>query len=199
MAGLSGKTILIASNNQGKALEIKELLSKLGVQVKSVSEVIKNVVEPEETGTTFIANAQLKAEYYGKIANMPALADDSGLCVDALGGDPGIFSARWAGESKDFSIAMKKIEDKLNPNNDKSARFVCALSLYDPINESFINVEGIVEGALTFPARGEKGFGYDPIFIANGYDKTFAEIDPDEKKFISHRSDAFKKLLHKLA
>lgn len=188
------KKLLIASGNAGKIKEIKELLAPFSVEVISAKEF--DLVEPEENGLTFIENAEIKAKYYGDKTGFPALADDSGLCVNALNGAPGIYSARWAGEDKDFSIAMKKIAEKLKDKRDKTAYFACALSLYWPDSGDSESVEGRVNGSLVFPPRGEKGFGYDPIFIANGNTKTFAEMIPEEKAAISHRSDAFKKLIN---
>ncbi len=189
--------LIIASHNPGKLREIDDLLRPLGVETIGAGAL--NLPEPEETGSTFIANAELKALASARAANLPALADDSGLSVDALDGAPGIFSARWAGPEKDFGRAMQMVEDGLmdaaragSPN--RNARFVCALSLAWPDGhvESF---EGRVEGALTWPPRGEKGFGYDPVFIADGMDITFAEMEPNAKHAISHRADAFMRLI----
>lgn len=198
MRKFSESELLIASGNKGKVKEIIELLADFNVKIRSLDE-FSNIEEPEETGLTFKENAILKAKYYGEITGLPALADDSGLAIDALNGDPGIYSARWAGETKDFSIAMNKVENELKSSNSPppySAHFVCALAIYWP--DGHIEcVEGKAYGNLTFPARGEKGFGYDPIFIPEGYNKTFAEIEPDIKKNISHRSDAFKKIVNK--
>ena len=150
--------------------------------------------EPEETGLTFTANAELKALAAAQEANAVALADDSGLAVTALDGAPGIYSARWAGPDKDFDLAMRKIESELGEKPDRTAKFVCALTLAWPDGhcETF---EGTVSGLLTFPARGDKGFGYDPIFTPDGHDITFAEMDPDKKHGMSHRADAFSKLV----
>jgi XTP/dITP diphosphohydrolase len=185
--------LLIASGNAGKVMEIRELLSEFNIQIVPASDF--NIAEPEETGKTFIENAELKAKYYGDITGLPALADDSGLCVDALGGEPGIYSARWAGADKNFNDAMDRIKKELDGNKNNKAKFVCALSLYWPKLSHMESVEGSVNGALTFPARGKCGFGYDPIFIPVGYDKTFAEIHGEEKQKISHRADAFDKLI----
>ncbi len=187
------KKLLVASGNNGKIREITELLKPFAIEILSAKDF--NLAEPEETGSSFIENAEIKAKYYGDATGIPALADDSGLCVAALGGNPGVYSARWAGEAKDFNLAMQKIESEIGDNSDKSAYFACALSLYWPGDGHFKSVEGRVEGNLTFPPKGGHGFGYDPIFIANGYDKTFAEIPAEEKHMISHRADAFRKLL----
>jgi XTP/dITP diphosphohydrolase len=187
-----GGRLVVASHNPGKVREITELLEPFQADVISAGQL--NLPEPEETGTTFIANAELKALASARGANAVALADDSGLAVTALGGAPGIYSARWAGPAKDFGVAMKKIESELGDASDRSAKFVCALTLAWPDGhcETF---EGTVTGTLTFPPRGEKGFGYDPIFVPDGYDITFGEMDPAKKHDMSHRADAFAKLV----
>ena len=183
--------LVIATHNPGKLAEMRELLAVYGVDALSAGEL--QLSEPEETGTTFRANARIKAEAAAKASNMPAFADDSGLAVDALDGGPGIHSARWAGPDKDFSVAMRRVETELG-DRDPSAYFVCALSLAWP-DGHMESVEGRIHGRLIFPGRGDKGFGYDPIFIAEGRDITFAEMDPDEKHSISHRADAFAQLV----
>ena len=187
----SGK-LVVASHNPGKVREIRELLAPFAVDVVSAGDL--NLPEPEETGTTFIANAELKALAAARAANIPALADDSGLSIDALDGAPGIYSARWAGPEKDFDVAMTRIEREMDGKNDRKARFICALSLAWPDGhcDSF---EGKVTGVLTFPPSGTKGFGYDPIFIADGHTVTFAEMEPAAKHAISHRADAFRQLV----
>lgn len=186
--------IFIATSNKGKIKEISDLVRPYNIEV--VSPEGYNIAAPEETGLTFKENADIKALYYSKITNLPAIADDSGLSIDALGGEPGVYSARWAVEEGDFDLAMQKIWQKLNELNLKtsSARFTCALSIawLDGHLESF---EGQIEGHLTFPPRGKNGFGYDPIFIPNGYDQTFGEMNYDQKSFISHRTIAFNKLV----
>ncbi len=186
--------LVIASHNKGKVKEINELLSPLGVEATSAADL--GLDDPEETGSTFAENAELKALAAARASGLPALADDSGLSVTALGGAPGIFSARWAGEPRDFTAAMKKVETAVfdSGTEDFSARFVCALSLAwpDGHTETF---EGEVRGVLVFPPRGDNGFGYDPIFVPEGYHITFGEMDPDEKHAISHRADAFRKLM----
>lgn len=191
----TGDKLLVASGNSGKIREITELLSPFHIEVLSAKDF--NLTEPEETGDSFFENAEIKSRYYGHETGLPALADDSGLCIQALGGRPGIYSARWAEGGKDFTLASKKIESELEGNPDRRAYFACALSLYWPEDSHFETVEGIVNGTLTFPPRGNKGFGYDPIFIADGYSETFAEISPEEKHKISHRADAFRKLLER--
>lgn len=186
--------IVIASHNAGKVNEIADLLEPLGVSVISAGEA--GLPEPEETGKTFIENAELKAKAAASVSGLPALADDSGLSVSALGGAPGIYSARWAGKNKDFESAMKRVADALlmSGQYDKTAHFHCALSLCWPDGacETF---EGVLEGKLIFPAKGDRGFGYDPMFVPNGYTQSFGEMDPAKKHAMSHRSIAFQKLL----
>jgi XTP/dITP diphosphohydrolase len=187
--------LVIASHNPGKVREIRALLGPYGVEPVSAAEL--DLPEPEETGTTFVANAELKALQAADLSGLPALADDSGLCVDALKGDPGIFSARWAGETKDFRVAMQRVEDGIaqaGPEASRDAHFVCALALAWPDGhvEWF---EGRVDGTLAWPPRGTRGFGYDPVFVPNGYAETFGEMDPDHKHSISHRADAFRQLV----
>jgi XTP/dITP diphosphohydrolase len=188
----AGGKLVVASHNAGKVREIRELLAAFKVDVVSAGEL--NLPEPEETETTFIGNAELKALAAAKAANLPALSDDSGLSIDALDGAPGIYSARWAGPNKDFAMAMQRIEREMDGKKDRKARFICALTLAWPDGhcESF---EGKVTGVLTFPPSGTKGFGYDPIFIADGYNVTFAEMQPADKHAISHRADAFRQLV----
>jgi XTP/dITP diphosphohydrolase len=184
--------LVIASHNKGKVVEIQDLLRPLAVDVVSAAEL--DLAEPEETGSTFVANAELKARAAADASGLPALADDSGLVVEALGGEPGIFSARWAGPTRDFRIAMERVERALNGNGNRRAHFTAVLSLCWPDGhcESF---EGRVSGKLTWPPRGERGFGYDPIFIPDGHDITFGEMDPAKKHIVSHRADAFRQLL----
>lgn len=186
--------LVIASHNSGKVREITDLLQPLGIQIIGAADL--GLIEPEETGQTFIENAVLKAELAAQASGLPALADDSGLVVNALGGAPGIYSARWAGPDKDFTHAMRRVSEALllGGNPDRSCSFVCALALSwpDGHTESF---EGRVAGTVTWPARGERGFGYDPIFTPNGYSQTFGEMDPEHKHAMSHRADAFSQLL----
>lgn len=190
-----GTQLIVASHNAGKVREIKALLGPHGIEPVSAGEL--GLPEPEETGATFAANAELKALAAARGGQHPALADDSGLCVDALNGAPGIYSARWAGPTRDFRIAMTRIRDELRHKGltTSAAKFVCALTVALPSGE-MQTFEGEVHGTLTFPPRGDHGFGYDPIFIADGMDQTFAEIDPAEKHAMSHRARAFEKLLH---
>lgn len=184
--------LVIASHNPGKVREIGDLLAPF--HVTAVSAGALGLPEPEETGSTFEANAELKALAAARASGLPALADDSGLCVDALGGDPGIYSARWAGPTKDFALAMRKVEDALAGKTDRRAHFVAVLSLAWPDGhcETF---RGEVHGALVWPPRGTRGFGYDPIFRPAGYDITFGEMDPAEKHEVSHRAESFRQLM----
>lgn len=189
-----GGKLVVASHNPGKVREIAALLAPFAIEVVSAGDL--GLAEPDETGATFIANAELKALAAAKASGLVALADDSGLAVDALGGAPGIYSARWAGPAKDFSLAMEKVHSELQAKKagDAKAHFACALSLAWPDGhvESF---EGQVRGKLVWPPRGTAGFGYDPIFEPSGYDITFGEMDPAEKHRISHRAAAFRKLI----
>jgi XTP/dITP diphosphohydrolase len=190
-----GSVLIVASHNPGKVREIKALLGPHGIEPIGASDL--NLPEPEESETTFAANAELKARAAADAGKHAALADDSGLWVDALGGDPGIYSARWAGPAKDFNLAMARVERELREKNaqDFSAKFVCALSLATPHGE-MKTFEGEVRGRLVFPPRGARGFGYDPIFIADGETQTFGEMEPQRKHAMSHRARAFAKLLH---
>jgi XTP/dITP diphosphohydrolase len=199
---LAGK-VVIATHYPGKLVEMRELLAPLGVEVVSAAEL--NLPEPEETGKTFLENAHIKAAAAAKAAQLPALADDSGLTVDALGGEPGIYSARWAGPDKDFSRAMRVIDEKLKLAGDtdaskRRAAFVAALSVVWPDGHEEV-VEGRVEGTLVWPPRGTKGFGYDPMFLPDGHARTFGEMSSEEKHGLpprglglSHRARAFLKL-----
>jgi XTP/dITP diphosphohydrolase len=185
-----GSTLLVASHNQGKVGEIAALLSPYGILVRGAAEL--GLAEPEETGATFAENALLKARAAAEASGLAALADDSGLCVAALDGAPGIHSARWAGPDRDFALAMARVERELKTAADKSAKFVCVLALAAPSGEAE-TFEGEVRGRLNFPPRGNNGFGYDPIFVAEGLSQTFGEIDPAQKHAISHRARAFEK------
>ena len=191
---LRGDTLVVASHNQGKVREIRELLAPFGLHVVGANEL--ELAEPDETEDSFSGNAELKARAAADATHHVALADDSGLAVTALSGAPGIYSARWAGEPKDFAVAMARIERELKEINatDYSARFVCALSLAAPHGD-VQTFEGDVHGTLAFPPRGTNGFGYDPIFIAAGMTQTFGEIDPKIKHGMSHRARAFAKLV----
>ncbi|MGE4322467.1 MAG: RdgB/HAM1 family non-canonical purine NTP pyrophosphatase [Sphingobium sp.] len=192
---LTAGKLVIASHNSGKVREIGELLAPHGIATVSAAQL--DLPEPEETGATFIANAELKAMQAADLSGLPALADDSGLCVEALGGDPGIFSARWAGPDRDFGLAMRLVHDAIEakgPEAGRDAHFICALALAWPDGhvEAF---EGRVDGTIIWPPRGARGFGYDPIFQPTGHGISFGEMDPDRKHAMSHRADAFAKLM----
>ena len=186
--------LVVATHNQGKLREIRALLADQGVTVLCAGEL--GLDEPEETEDSFVGNARLKARAASKASGLVALADDSGLVIDALGGAPGIYSARWAGPDKDFAIAMQKVETKLSKtaSTDRRAHFICSLSLVWP-DDFDVTVEGRIDGQLIWPPRGDRGFGYDPIFVPEGYDLSFGEMDPDQKHAIGHRADAFAQLL----
>ncbi len=188
------ETLVLASHNAGKIREVAALFAPLGVRTPSASAF--GISAPAETGTSFAQNARQKAEHVMRACGQAALADDSGLEVDALGGDPGIYSARWAGPDGDFALAMRIIEEKLQAIDaqDRTARFVCALALAIPGQKTHI-YEGTVEGRFIWPPRGQNGFGYDPVFQADGYETSFGEMDPDKKHAISHRANAFARLL----
>lgn len=196
-----GDVLVLASHNPGKARELLELVAPFGLTVRSAGEL--GLPEPEETGATFEENARLKALAAARASGLPALADDSGLAVDALGGEPGIYSARWAGSNKDFAVAMRKVEDRLNAvgattPDRRRARFVAVLSLAWPDGESR-EWRGEVAGTLVWPPRGDRGFGYDPIFLPDGHTRTFGEMSAEEKhgwkpgkgEALSHRARAF--------
>lgn len=196
------KEILIATNNNGKFVEIADLLKT--IDILTISTAGFNLAEPEETGFTYAENALIKAKYYANKTNLFSLADDSGLSIDALNGEPGVNSARWAIDhdgNRNFNLAFDRIAYQLKEKNIDiysqkiTAKFVCNLCLFNPKTEFFINFEGQVRGMITFPPRGKKGFGYDPIFIKDGYDLTFGEIEPSKKDQISHRAIAFSKML----
>jgi XTP/dITP diphosphohydrolase len=187
-----GGRLVLASHNRGKVREIAALLSPYAIEIISAAEL--NLPEPEETGSSFAENAALKARAAAQAGGIPALADDSGLAVEALGGDPGIYSARWAGADKDFALAMRKVETALAGAADRRAHFVCALALAWPDNHVEI-FEGRIDGTLVWPPRGDNGFGYDPVFLPTGHSATFGEMDPAEKHAISHRAEAFRLLV----
>jgi XTP/dITP diphosphohydrolase len=188
-----GEVLVVASHNPGKLREIVELLAPFDLKIKGAAEL--GLPEPEETGATFAENAALKARAAADASGFAALSDDSGLAVTALDDAPGIYSARWAGPKKDFASATARVEKELKEKSatDFSAKFVCALALARPNAEAEI-FQGEVTGHLVFPRRGNRGFGYDPIFVADGMRETFGEIDPAEKHAISHRARAFAKL-----
>jgi XTP/dITP diphosphohydrolase len=191
----AGDTLVVASHNQGKVREIRELLAPFRLHVVGANEL--GLDEPEETESTFAGNAALKARAAATATGHPALADDSGLVVAALDGAPGIHSARWAGPERDFAVAMARVARELHERGakDMSAKFVCVLALAIP-HEAVMLFEGEVKGHLVFPGRGGHGFGYDPIFVADGMRETFGEIAPATKHGMSHRARAFEKLVH---
>jgi XTP/dITP diphosphohydrolase len=191
--------LVIATHNPGKLREIEELLAPLGIHCVSAAGL--GLPEPEEIGNSFVDNADLKARQAADLSGLPALADDSGLAVDALHGLPGIFSARWAEDEagkRDFGRAMERVWREVEAAGEdagRDAHFACALSLAWPDNGEVESFEGRVDGTLVWPPRGQKGFGYDPMFVPAGRDQTFGEMDQAEKHRISHRADAFRKLV----
>ena len=184
--------LLLATNNLGKFRELKEILPK---KIKYFKPKDFRLREPVENGKTFKSNAKIKSLYAAKRTGLVCISDDSGLEVDALSKKPGIYSARWAGPTKNFDIAIKKVFNLLNKKKklNSKARFICAISIAFPDGKSF-EFQGKVEGHISFPAKGRKGFGYDPIFIPKGEKKTFAQIGKLKKNKISHRYDAFAKI-----
>jgi XTP/dITP diphosphohydrolase len=189
-----GGSIVIASHNEGKVRELAELFAPFGIACISAARV--GLAEPEETGTTFAANARIKAGAAAKASGMLALADDSGLEVAALDGAPGIHAARWAGPDKDFSVAMARVRRELEASgsDDRRANFTCALALAMPHGPTRV-FEGKVFGTVIWPPRGTRGFGYDPIFVPDGYTETFGEMAPELKNGLSHRMRAFEQLM----
>ncbi|MCC7260098.1 MAG: RdgB/HAM1 family non-canonical purine NTP pyrophosphatase [Alphaproteobacteria bacterium] len=192
MRPFTANTLVIATHNPGKLAEFRTLVAPLGIAVMSSGDL--HVTEPDETGDSFTANAELKARHTVRATELPSLADDSGLVIPALDGAPGIYSARWAGPDKNFANAMDRVARELDGKGitptGTPAYFICALCLAWP-DGHVEHVEGKVEGRLTFPPRGTHGFGYDPIFLPHGYDLTFGEMQPDAKERISHRAQAF--------
>jgi XTP/dITP diphosphohydrolase len=191
----SGDKLVLASHNRGKIFEFRGLLAPYGVEVIPAREL--GVEEPEETGAVFADNARLKAVASASVSGLPALADDSGLEVEALGGAPGVHSARWAGEGRDFGAAMAKVEAELVARGamtpaQRRANFTCVLCLAWPDGGAEL-FEGKVYGHLRFPPKGENGFGYDPIFIPDGFSESFGEMDIEKKHRLSHRFVAFEK------
>ncbi|MBA3525893.1 MAG: RdgB/HAM1 family non-canonical purine NTP pyrophosphatase [Sphingomonas sp.] len=197
-----GERLVIATHNEGKLREISALLEPFGIACTGAAEL--DLPEPEETGVTFIDNAELKARTAADLSGLPALADDSGLCVEALGGMPGVFSARWAEAregNRDFALAMERVWEQVEacgPQVSRDAHFVCALAIAWPNDGQTESFEGRVDGQLVWPPRGGQGFGYDPMFLPEGHEQTFGEMDPDAKHAISHRARAFRKLVAEL-
>ena len=189
------KKIVIASNNIGKIKELKEILKIFNIHILSNEDF--NIVEPIEDGDTFKKNAYIKSSNTASKTKLVSLSDDSGISFPALNGRPGVHSARYAGEKKDFSLAMKKLNEELKSKNDKSCSFICALSLCWPDGFN-ITVQGEVFGEFSWPPSGLHGFGYDPIFYYPKFKKTFGELEPSKKHEISHRNIAFKKLIYEI-
>lgn len=187
-----GQKLVLASHNKGKLREIEALLRPLGIAVVSAGEL--GLPEPEENAPDFAGNARIKAVAAASASGLPALSDDSGFCVAALNGAPGVLSARWAGPAKDFAAAMALVNQKRGADPDERAWFIAALCLAwpDGHTETFL---GRIDGTLTWPPRGDRGFGYDPMFIPAGAQQTFGEIEADQKHAISHRARAFAQLL----
>jgi XTP/dITP diphosphohydrolase len=188
-----GEKLVMATHNDGKLREIEALVAPYGMSVVSAGTL--GLLEPEETGTTFEENAALKARAAAVASGLPALADDSGLAVDALGGDPGVYSARWAGPGKDFDAAMRTVEDKLQglgvtEPEQRKAHFVAVLALAFPEGDCDL-FRGEIHGGLVYPPRGANGFGYDPMFVPEGHRQTFGEMSAEEKHTMSHRARAF--------
>lgn len=197
MRRFDGDTLLVATHNAGKLEEIGHLMGPYGVRVIGAAE--KGLPEPAETETTFVGNARIKAHAAAKATGLPALADDSGIVVDALDGAPGVYTADWAetGSGRDFVMAMGKVHDRLRKTGARqpwAARFCCTLVMAWPNGHDEV-FEGKIEGRVVWPMRGGAGHGYDPIFQPDGYDVTFAEMDRWEKNRISHRADAFAKMI----
>ncbi|KSB89054.1 non-canonical purine NTP pyrophosphatase [Caulobacter vibrioides] len=190
---INGQKIVAATHNPGKA---KELAALLDGRFTVLAAGALGLPEPDETETTFEGNALLKARHAADLSGEVSLADDSGMSVAVLDGAPGIYSARWAGPEKDFAMAMDKVAERIEEtgSEDRSAWFTCALAVAWPNGGPAVVVQGEVHGVLVFPPRGDKGFGYDPIFVPNGYDQTFGEMEPAQKDAMSHRAVAFEKL-----
>ncbi len=187
----AGDRLVLATHNKGKFRENAALLAPFGLEVLSAGEL--GLPEPEETGSSYEENAVLKARAACEATGLPAIADDSGLAVPALGGRPGIHSARWAGPDRDFMVAMRRVQAELGDNPDRRAFFVCNLSVVWPDGQT-ASFEGRVEGTLVWPVRGARGFGYDPMFQPKGFAITFGEMDPAKKEAMSHRAAAFAQL-----
>ena len=202
MRPIGGK-LVIATHNPGKLREIAELVAPLGLSCVGAAEL--DLPEPEEIGNTFADNADLKAREAADLSGLPALADDSGLCVDALHGRPGIFSARWAGDedgNRDWMRAMSKVWSEVEatePHAAPAAHFACSLAIAWPNDGQVETFDGRVDGILVWPPRGDRGFGYDPMFVPFGHEMTFGEMEPLAKHKMSHRADAFRKFVAALA
>ncbi|MFY9289058.1 MAG: RdgB/HAM1 family non-canonical purine NTP pyrophosphatase [Alphaproteobacteria bacterium] len=195
MRAFDGDKLVIATHNQGKLREFADLLAPYAKTIVSAGDL--NLIEPEETGSTFIENAKLKSQAAAQASQAMALADDSGLCVVALNDQPGLYSARWGGPQKDFHMAMQRVQDELGNAANRSAYFICVLSLTWPDGHTEV-FEGRIDGTITWPPRGDKGHGYDPIFIPRGHTRTFGEMESAEKNALSHRGRAVDKLIKRL-
>lgn len=183
-----GSKIVLASHNAGKLREFSTLLAESGITVVSAGEL--NLPEPEETAVTFVGNSEIKALAAARASGLPALADDSGFCVSALGGQPGVYSARWGGPTKDMTVAMERVHQEMGDTTDHAASFVAALCLAWPDGETH-SIVGECHGQTVWPPRGEHGHGYDPMFVPEGETRTFAEMGESEKNALSHRGRAF--------
>jgi XTP/dITP diphosphohydrolase len=189
------KKLLLATHNKGKIVEMSAMLAPYGVEVTSAAEL--GLPEPAETENTFVGNALIKARAAAAASGLPVLADDSGLCVNALNGDPGVYSADWAGSPRDFNVAMQKVHDALGDAVDRSAYFISVFALVMPDGTEQI-FEGRCNGQIVWPPRGTEGHGYDPVFVADGETRTFGEMTLDEKAKYSHRAKAFEKFAETL-
>jgi XTP/dITP diphosphohydrolase len=187
-----GQRLVLASHNQGKVREFEDLLRPVGVEVVSAGAL--GLPEPDEDAPDFAGNARIKALAAATASGLPALSDDSGFCVAALNGAPGVHSARWAGPNKDFNSAMAMVHERIGDNPDRRAWFIAALCLAWPDGHTATFV-GRIDGSVVWPPRGSKGFGYDPMFVPAGTGQTFGELEPDEKHTVSHRARAFAQVL----
>lgn len=192
---LRGQKLVLATHNRGKLAELRDMFSPYGVELVSAGEL--GLAEPEETEQTFIGNATIKAMAAMTASGLPALSDDSGLCVTALNGDPGVYSANWAGPGKDFVPAMERVNRGLGEVPDRSAYFISVFVLAWPNGQTVVS-EGRVDGTIVWPPRGTGGHGYDPIFMPDGETRTFGEMSLEEKRGFSHRAKAFQALLQKI-
>ncbi len=192
MRVFTGDKLVIATHNVGKLGEFQELLGPYVKEIVSAGQL--GLPEPEETGTTFEENALIKAQAAAKATGAVALADDSGLCVNALNGQPGLYSSRWGGPDKNFMIAMRRINEELGNHQDRTAYFICVLVMAWPDGHHEV-IEGRCDGTIVWPPRGDKGHGYDPVFQPQGYDKTFAEMESEQKNALSHRGKALRALV----
>lgn len=192
----TGSELVIATHNEGKRAEFDALFKKEGLNLRLYSAAALGVESPVETGTTFVENSVLKAKFVAEKTGKVAMADDSGICVDALNGAPGVYTADWAEEpgTRDFNYAMKKINDAVGSNPNRGAQFVSVITLCWPDGHTE-TVEGIAPGTLVWPPRGKEGHGCDPMFVPEGYDVTYAEMPAEKKNAISHRASSFKKII----